>query len=376
MALEMKEETEPAGATGQRAVRRRSSWLTLSNARIGPAERMLFTERLALLLETGVPLHGALHSLHTQTVNPRLKAVIAELTEDILGGSRFSEALIGHPDLFPATYVNLVAASEAGGFLPQVLDQLVEMDEKQEKLRSTLVSALSYPCFLIVFSIAVVGFILIFVFPKFSMLFASIYNELPLTTRALIGASNLLTQHGLGFCATLAALAAAVFVLLTRPGARLALDKLKLRVPLLKDIYAKIYLTRLMRVMGISLERGVTILATLSACRDIVPNAEFQLFIARLEVQVTEGKGIAAGFMDSYFIPVSVQQMISTGEETGTLGRVMGRIADFYDRELTKQLNQLSKLAEPVMLLVMGVLVGTIVSSLILPIFKLSRAVH
>ena len=131
-----------------------------------------------------------------------------------------------------------------------------------------------------------------------------------------------------------------------------------------------------MRIMGISLQRGVTILATLSACREVVPNAEFQEFIAQLETQVTEGKGIAAGFKDSYFIPVSVQQMISTGEETGTLGRVMGRIADFYDRELTKQLNHLAKLAEPVMLLVMGVMVGTIVSSLILPIFKLSRAVH
>lgn len=377
LALEFDPETgPPTGDDGRHVRPARSSWLTLSSARIGPADRMQFTERLSLLLETGVALHGALKSLHEQTVNPRLKVIIGELVDDIVGGSRFSEALNRHPDLFPATYINLIAASEAGGFLPQVLDQLVEMDEKQEKLRSTLVSALSYPGFLIVFSVAVVVFILVFVFPKFTILFASIYNELPMTTKFLIAASNLLTNHAPGLLAGLAAMMAAVFALLSRPATRLAMDKLKLRTPLLKDIYTKIYLTRLMRVMGISLERGVTILATLAACREVVPNAEFQHFIAQLETQVTEGKGIAAGFKDSYFIPVSVQQMISTGEETGTLGRVMGRIADFYDRELTKQLNQLAKLAEPVMLLVMGVLVGTIVSSLILPIFKLSRAVN
>ena len=133
---------------------------------------------------------------------------------------------------------------------------------------------------------------------------------------------------------------------------------------------------RLMRVMGISLERGVTILATLGACRNVIPNAEFQRFIGELEVQVTEGRGIAAGFRDSPLIPVSVKQMIETGEQTGTLGRVMGRVADFYERDLTRQLNGMAKMAEPVMLLVMGVLVGTIVTSIILPIFKMSRAVH
>ncbi|MEC5217199.1 type II secretory pathway component PulF [Actimicrobium sp. GrIS 1.19] len=373
MALELDDDSAAASAAPRRAAR---SWLQWSSARIGAQDRILFTERLSLLLETGVPLHGALKSLYEQTVNPRLQDIIAEMLDDIVAGRRFSEALVRHPDLFPTTYINLIAASEAGGFLPQVLDQLVDMDEKQEKLRSTLVSALSYPAFLIVFSVAVVVFILMFVFPKFSVLFASIYNELPVTTKILIAASDLLTKHVTEVLAGLGGLIAAVMLLLRRPATLLALDRLKLRVPVIRDIYAKIYLTRLMRVMGISLERGVTILATLAACREVVPNAEFQQFLLQLETEVTEGKGIAEGFKHSYFIPVSVRQMISTGEETGTLGRVMGRIADFYDRELTKQLNQMARLAEPVMLLVMGVLVGTIVSSLILPIFKLSRAVH
>lgn len=376
MALEWDEPQDAAPARKPAAGKRTLSWQLGGAARIGSAERMQFTERLALLLETGVPLHDALRVLEEQTEHPGVKAIIAQVAGDIVGGQRFSESLAKHPDLFPSTYVNLVGASEAGGFLPQVLEQLVDMDEKQERLRSTIVSALSYPAFLVLFSVAVVVFILVVVFPKFSVMFASIYDELPFTTKVLIVASDGLIRHGLALGVGVLALLGVALVALRRPEVRARLDRLKLRAPFVKEIFVKIYLTRLMRVMGISLERGVTILATLSACRNVVPNAEFQRFLGELEVQVTEGRGIAAGFRDSDLIPASVKQMIGTGEETGTLGRVMGRVADFYERDLTRQLNRLAKLAEPVMLLVMGALVGTIVTSIILPIFKMSRAVH
>ncbi|WP_165390894.1 type II secretion system F family protein [Pseudoduganella lutea] len=363
-------ELDPPVSTGQpRATLR----ITLGERAPGVRERVLFTERLALLLETGVPLHAALQSLLQQTDHPQLRLMIGTISDDILAGERFSAALAKHP-LFPVTYVNLVAASEAGGFMGEVLAQLVEMDENEERLRATLVSALSYPLFLMAFSGAVVLFILVSVFPKFSALFASIHDQLPWTTRVLLAVSNTLTQHGALVAAAVALLGGGGWLLARRPDVREKLDSLKLRAPLLKDIFAKIYMTRLLRVMGISLERGVTILATLEACRAVVTNADVQRFILDLETDVTEGKGIASGFNNSPFVPVAVRQMIATGEATGTLGRVMGRIADSYDRELTRQLARLSKLAEPVMLLVMGVMVGTIVSSLILPIFKLSSA--
>jgi len=350
-------------------------WARLSQRPMGPGDRMLFTERLALLLETGVPLHAALQSLHQQSEQASQQAMIAAMSDDILAGERFSNALARH-DLFPSTYVNLVAASEAGGFLPEVLAQLVDMDEKEERLRRTLVSALSYPLFLLAFSVGVVLFILVYVFPKFAVMFNSIRDQLPWTTRVLLVVSDVLTRHGAVVASVAAGLVALGWMLARRPDVRLALDRAKLRVPVLRDVFAKVYLTRLLRVMGISLERGVTILATLEACRGVVPNHEVQQFILGLETDVTEGKGISSGFQHSPFVPPAVRQMVATGEATGTLGRVMGRIADAYDRDLTKQLAQLSKLAEPVMLMVMGVLVGTIVSSLILPIFKLSRAVH
>jgi type II secretory pathway component PulF len=341
----------------------------------GMRERAMFTERLALLLETGVPLHAALQSLQGQTEHAQLRAMIAALCDDILAGERFSTALARHA-LFPVTYINLIAASEAGGFMPEVLVQLVEMDEKEERLRSTLVAALSYPLILLVFSFAVVLFILVSVFPKFAVMFAAIHDQLPWTTRVLMGVSKILTQHAVPAMAIAAALVSAGWLLLRRPEVRTGIDRAKLRLPLLRDLFARIYLTRLLRVMGISLERGVTILATLEACRAVVPNADIQRFIRDLKNDVTEGKGIAAGFQSSVFVPVEVRQMIATGEATGTLGRVMSRVADAYDRELTRSLARLSKMAEPAMLLVMGLLVGTIVSSLILPIFKLSRSVH
>lgn len=341
----------------------------------GVRERMLFTERLALLLETGVPLHAALQSLHGQSEHPLQRAMIAAMSDDILAGERFSNALARH-NMFPSTYVNLIAASEAGGFLPAVLAQLVEMDEKEERLRRTLISALSYPVILTVFSVSVVLFILVYVFPKFAEMFAQIRDKLPWTTRFLMGVSDMLTRHGALVASGLAGTCLLIWMLARRPETRVAIDRAKLRLPIVRDIFAKIYLTRLLRVMGISLERGVTILATLEACRAIVPNHDVQQFILGLEADVTEGKGIAAGFQHGSFIPPAVRQMIATGEATGTLGRVMGRVADAYDRDLTRQLEQLSRLAEPVMLVVMGGVVGTIVSSLILPIFKLSSSVH
>ncbi|UVW28726.1 type II secretion system F family protein [Massilia sp. H6] len=375
MALEW-DEVPAAGAAKKAAAPAFSLQWRSSQARIGGADRVQFTERLALLLETGVALHDALSTLRQQTDKARLAQIIGQMADDIVSGLRFSDALARHPELFPSTYVNLVGASEAGGFLPQVLEQLVDMDEKEQRLRSTIVSSLSYPGFLVVFSVLVVVFILVVVFPKFSVMFGAIYDQLPVTTRFFIWASDLLVKHGMVLGIGVLALAGAGMVALRQPAMRERLDALKLRIPGVKGIFIKIYLTRLLRVMGISLERGVTILATLSACRNVIPNAEFQRFIATLEVQVTEGRGIAAGFRDSHLIPASVKQMIETGEETGALGRVMGRVADFYERDLTRQLSQLAKLAEPVMLLVMGVLVGTIVTSIILPIFKMSRAVH
>ncbi len=348
----------------------------LARKKFSTRDRMFFTEQLILLLETGGSLHEALSALQTQFENPAMEALVVSICDDINSGKSFSFALAKHEQLFSSTYINLVAASEAGGFIVPVLKELLEMDEKKEQLQSTLVSALSYPVFLIFFSFAVVIFVLLVVFPKFSELFESIQDQLPATTIFLMAASNLLANYWIPL---LAGLGMAFFAFTSwskSQAGKLRLDNFKLSFPVVKGIYVKLYMVQSLRVMSLSLKNGVSILDTIQACREIINNSRFQKFMDELEEGVMSGAGVAVGFANSKFVPDIVKHMVNTGEQSGNLALVMARIADYYDKELTKRVQALSKLAEPVMLLVMGVVVGVIVSSLILPIFKLSRAVN
>lgn len=380
MALDFTAPSAPAAAAKAPAHRSTPTparrLLASFDQRIGVTDRMLFTERLALLLETGVSLHEALKGLRAQAAHPRVEAVLGSVCDAILEGAPLSKSLARHPEMFPLTYVNLVAAAEEGGFLPEVLAQLVEMDEKQQRLRSLMVSALSYPAFLTFFSVSTVVFVLVSVFPKFTDMFDRIRSELPLSTRLLMALSELLVVHWPWVIGALAALIAALHGWLRRPATRGVLDALKLRLPVVRELYVQIYLSQTLRVMSLSLANGVPLVEALHACQDLVRNLVFSRFIDALRIQVTEGRGIAAGFDEAAFIPPMVRQMVATGEETGNLAKVMARVADFYERELTKKIGVITRLAEPLMLLVMGAIVGVIVASLILPIFKLSRAVH
>ena len=350
--------------------------LRLPSRAIGVNERMVFTEQLALLLDTGVSIHEALKALRQQSEDPRLTAILESLIETVTEGKPFSVALSRHPEMFSQTYVSLVTAAEEGGFLQRVLQQLLEMDEKNSRLRSIVVSALSYPVFLMVFSLAVVIFVLVVIFPKFQDLFASIRDQLPATTLALMWVSDFLRNHWLLTSVVLGlGLGALLAWIRTPAGARLV-DELKMRTPVIGDIFVQVYLNQTLSVVGLALVSGVPITVALKASQDVVGNLVFSRFLETVRQHVNEGHGIASGFNQAAFIPPMVREMISTGEQSGNLGKVMLRIADFYARELNRRIAVLAKVAEPLMLMVMGVVVGLLVASLILPIFKLSRAVH
>lgn len=344
-------------------------------AKVTATERMFFTEQLELLLDTGVNLHAALDALRTQTSSPALRELLDQLASDVSQGQTFSQALAKHPDVFSITYVTLVGAAENGGFLHEVLRQLLEMEEKRNELRGTLTSALSYPVFLAFFSTIVVAFILVFVFPKFGKLFIKIQDQLPPTTKVLMWVSDLLIQQW----PALLAGGAVIFVLLRRWLAsaygRLQVDRIKLYAPGLRGIFVPVYLIQTLRTMGLSLNNGVSVVDTLRGCRDIVNNSRVSGFLKDVEDRVKEGANFSTAFREGGFLPPLVKRMIATGDETGNLGKVMIRIAEYYERELGKRLQKFSKIAEPMMLLVMGAIVGVLVSSLILPIFKLTRAV-
>jgi len=338
-------------------------------------DRIFFTEQLALMLEAGMALHEALKAFCTLDTKPEVKTIIESLMNDVEEGRTFSAALSRHAEFFSSAYINLVAAAENGGFLDRVLIELKEMDEKREKLKATVVSAMVYPAFLVLFSFGVVVFVLVFVFPKFAELFARISDQLPGSTKVLMAASHALINYWWLFIAVMLLLAIAGHYWLRTPHGIETMDRLKLSVYMIRDIFVQLYLVQSMRLMAMSMDNGVSVMDTLDACREVVRNNVFNRFIAQLQVHVEEGAGFSTGFEQASFIPATVKQMIRTGDDTGNLPQVMAKVADYYERELEKKLALFARLVEPIMLLVMGAVVGLIVSSLILPIFKLSRAV-
>lgn len=345
------------------------------NRRAGATDRMFFTEQLALLLETGESLLGALTAIVAQTENPEMRAVVERIAVDISEGRTLAAALAEHEHIFSSTYVNLIAASEKGGFMYEVLEQLLHMEEKREQLRTTLVSAATYPMFLIVFSTAVVIFVLVVVFPKFGDMFQSIHDQLPMSTKVLMAASDVMREYWYLLLGGIGILIVSVQQWLGTATGKARVDYIKLHAPGIRGIFTQIYLVQSLQVLSLSLNNGVSVMESLEACRDVVKNSLFRELISGIEDSVQAGAGVAAGLANSTFLPDLAKHMIATGEQTGNLGKVAGRISVYYEAQLAKKLDSLSKLAEPIMLLVMGVVVGVLVSSLILPIFKLSRGV-
>ncbi|MBI5441885.1 MAG: type II secretion system F family protein [Deltaproteobacteria bacterium] len=344
--------------------------------RVTGRERMFLTEQLVLLLETGVPLHPALEALRRQVENPAMAEVIEAVRDEIASGRPFSEALSKHPTVFSETYVRLVEAGERGGFLHQVLTQLHDMEARWLKLRSSLASAVSYPAFLAFFSAAIVLFIVVVVYPKFGEHFRSIRDQLPFSTLFLMDASDFLRERWVACLVGTAVCLLGLNRLAALPAAARRLDVWKLGAPVIGALLVRVYLVQTLWVLSLSLRNGVGILDALKACEAVVPNCAFRALLGRVEEAVRDGRGFARGFQDTGFIPPVVRQMVSTGEETGSLATVMGRLAEFYELEVERKLAAIAKTLEPTMLLIMGVLVGLIVSSLVLPIFKLSGAVR
>ncbi len=347
---------------------------TIGKAKVTNKDRIFFTEQLALLLETGNSLHASLEALSHHADNPAMKSMITGMMTDINEGNTFSHALSKYPEVFSSTFVNLVAAGEKGGFMEVIMEQLIEMEARRENLKATIKSALSYPAFLVFFSIAVIIFVLVVVFPKFSDMFIAIHDKLPITTKVLMTFSDILINHWLFVILAVLTVSLGAWYWITGGPGKAILDGFKLKFPVAQGIFIGIYFSQTFRILGLSLGNGVNIVSALSSCKDVIPNRYFRGLLDNVQTCVTEGAGIAAGFKDSDIVPQLVKQMITTGEETGNLPKVMSRIAQHYERELERQLESFSKMAEPLMLLIMGLVVGIIVSSLILPIFQLSRS--
>lgn len=355
----------------------RSSFLRLSKTgKVPPGEIIFFVDQLSLMLSTGTPLNKSIQTISFQVRNSAFRQILQNIIRDIEDGRLLSEAMSEYPDVFSSVYISMIMAGESGGFLKEMLERIVSLETKNQEFLATIKAALYYPVFLSVFAVSVVLFIIVYVFPKFGSMFEEIYDSLPVTTKVLMASSNFFISYW-HFIIIFAGISwYMVFKFISGDKGRMYVDTIKLRIPLIKDFFIKVYVSRLMRTLGALVNGNVPLLDSLTISSGVVGNKVFAKLVENIYESVEGGKTISQPVSESPYFPEIVKQMISTGEDTGTLDKVMPRLADYYDKDIEMTLKKITTVMEPVLLVVMGGVIGVIVISLILPIFKLTKSIH
>jgi type II secretory pathway component PulF len=344
--------------------------------RISATEINLLTSQLSLMVELGTPLNVGLSSIERDVKNPALKKVIKEIVNDVEDGKFLSDSFEKFPHLFSDAYISLVRAGENTGQLKEMLDRVLAMQEKQEKFVDTLKKALTYPAILCFMSVSVVIFLLTYVFPRFSDLFKEISDILPVSTKILISMSNSMRSHWQAGAVILVLCVFGLYAFIQSRNGKLFIDTLKIRLPLLANIFIRVYLIQAMRSLGFLMSCNIPMLEALRIAQGGIKNLVFKEFLDTVAENVEGGRGLSLAFKESALIPENAKRIVRTGEDTQNIPKVMLRLSDYYEEELDSYLKKFTSIIEPVMLIMMGLVVGVIVISLILPIFKLSRAMH
>jgi type II secretory pathway component PulF len=344
--------------------------------RVKSREVMFFASQLALMLEIQTPLIEALKVIGDEIQNPAFKAVINALVQDIEEGRQLSEALSCHPQIFNNKFVSMVKAGEAGGFLEKILARIVEMQEKRQALVTQLRSSLTYPAVLCVFGFLVIVFILVYVLPKFTAFFKGKESILPWTTHFLMAASASLQHHWWVYILVAGGLVMGFIFWGKSEQGRVFCDRIFISGPLISGLANKIYTCEMLRTLGYLMESQVPLLEALEVTVPTIWNRYYQRFLGEIRNNVDQGGRFAQPFAANPNIPQTVKQMVFIGEEVGKLPMVMLRLAQFYDTEIEQELKKIAAMIEPVALIIMGGVVGLIISSIVLPMFKLSQALH
>ena len=334
---------------------------------------MIFTRQLATLIDSGLPLLRSLNVLAKQERDKLLKNTILKLADSVQGGSTFSDALAMYPRIFSNLYVNMVKAGEVGGVLELVLVRLSEFQEKAAKIKNKVVAAMVYPAIVMTMAIGIMTFLLIFIVPRFELIFHDILGDKPLppATRFVIGVSGFMQHHGLILFGVIAALVALYkLVGRTRRG-RLLIDNFKLRMPLFGNLNRKTAISRFSRTLGTLVTSGVPILQALNITRETAGNAAIARAIGHVHDSVKEGESIVQPLEASKQFPPMVVSMIDVGEETGKLPEMLLKIADVYDDEVDNAVVALTSALEPIMIVFLAVVVGTIVLALFTPLISI-----
>jgi type IV pilus assembly protein PilC len=344
---------------------------------IKPKSLMIFTRQLATLIDSGLPLLRSLTVLEKQEPNPVLKATVSSLAENVQGGSTFSESLAQHPKIFNKLYVNMVKAGELGGVLEIVLNRLAEYQEKAQKLKNKIVSAMVYPVIVMFIAVAILVFLMIFIVPKFKEMFSSTDQELPLISQIVFGMSEFFLARPLFvpnvvFVFIMFGIGAFLFTIWGRTsGGRKMIDTMKLKMPILGDIQRKSAVSRFSRTLGTLVTSGVPILQALNITRDTAGNVVISQAIEKVHEAVKEGETIVTPLQASGVFPNMVISMVDVGEETGQLPEMLLKVADVYDDEVDNAVTALTSILEPIMIVVLALIVGSVVFALFLPLIKM-----
>ena len=360
------------GASGGR---RRSGWRRITFGGVPVRVMTEFTRQLSTLQDAGLPLVRSLKVLWLQERAGTLKEVLAAVAESVEGGATLSEAMGRHPKAFNRLYVNMVQAGETGGVLDVILQRLADFMEKAQRLRRRIIGAMIYPSVVIAFSVMIVMGIMMFVVPQFQKIFADFRTTLPVLTVMLMRVAHFVAdQYGWALVMGIPFLMWGVVRMIgSGAGGRHFLDRVKLKVPVVGRIVGKSAVARFSRTLGTLLAAGVPILEALMIARETVGNAVYERALKKVHDGVREGETFAALLRGARVCDPIVTNMIDVGEETGDLDKMLMKIADNYDEQIDVLVVSLVSLLEPVMVVVLGGIVGTIVVALILPLAKIMQ---
>ncbi len=342
---------------------------------VSSANVTIFSRQLATLLKAGLPLLRALEVISRQEKNPYFKAILEHISDNVRTGNKFSDGLAQHPKVFDRLYVNMAKAGEAGGVLDVVLDRLATFQEKAMKTTNKVKSAMVYPIVIMFVAVAILVILMVFVVPQFQKIFADMLGnaQMPALTQSIIDISNFLKEK---YIAAIIILAVLIFgtraLLKTKMGIAMK-DRAALTMPKMGDLVLKSTVARFTRTFGTLLASGVPILEALTITRGTIKNSIISSALERVHDRVRDGEPLAAPLDQQKIFPSMVTSMVEVGEETGQLSEMLNRIADTYDEEVDNSVGAITSVIEPIMIVFLAVVVGTIVIALFLPIIQIIK---
>ncbi|NBR63107.1 MAG: type II secretion system protein GspF [Verrucomicrobia bacterium] len=333
----------------------------------------VFTRQLSTLISAGLPLLRSLRTLSKQEKNANLKKIMASLAESVEGGTTFSEALAQHPKAFNKLYVNMVKAGELGGVLEVVLTRLAEFAEKSQRIRGKVTSAMVYPIVVLTIAVGIVTFLMLFIVPKFEAIFKDMLGgrPLPFITQTIMDISRFIQGHFLLLAGMLVLAVVGLRLSMRLPGVPAKVDQFKLKLPLFGDMLTKTAVARFSRTLGTLVSSGVPILQALQITRDTAGNERVSSAIDNIHDNVKEGESMVSPMEASQIFPPMVVSMVQVGEETGQLPDMLTKVADVFEEEVDTAVAGLTSLLEPVMIVLLALIVGTIVVALFLPLITI-----